>query len=86
MVPRVTAPSCLLRLLAASIALTACDSEPEPQPPTPELPDEPSPVIRNVTSQTAYVGDAACTTCHAAAASAYERHPMARSFHARRAM
>ena len=48
-------------------------------PPSP--PDEPSPSFRNVDGPTAYIGDAACTGCHAAEASAYREHAMARSFH-----
>ena len=35
--------------------------------------DEPSPRFRNVDSPTAYVGDAACATCHAAETSAYRQ-------------
>ncbi len=43
--------------------------------------DELSPLFRNVETSTAYVGDEACATCHADAASAYRSHAMARSFH-----
>ncbi len=45
------------------------------------LPDEPSPLFRNVEAPTAYVGDAGCTSCHAPEASTYAHHAMSRSFH-----
>jgi Tfp pilus assembly protein PilF len=45
------------------------------------LPDEPSPRFRNVETPTSYVGDAACSTCHAREAAAYRQHAMAQSFH-----
>lgn len=44
-------------------------------------PDEPSPTFRNVDGPAAYVGDAACASCHAREATAYARHAMAKSFH-----
>ncbi len=47
----------------------------------PDLPDEPSPVFRNVSAPTDYVGDAACESCHSAEAAAYDQHAMSRSFH-----
>ncbi len=80
---------CCSLLLGATLALSGCDraSEP-PAPATPSeesaasaLPDEPSPVFRNVEQPTAYVGDKACSSCHAAEASTYHQHAMAQSFH-----
>jgi hypothetical protein len=65
---------------AATAALVACDRGSRTQVP-PELPDEPSPVFRNVSAQTDYVGDATCESCHRAEAAAYAQHAMSRSFH-----
>jgi Tfp pilus assembly protein PilF len=66
--------------VAAIIALLGCERAPKSQPVV-SLPDEPSPHFRNVETPTAYVGDSACTTCHAREASTYRQHPMAQSFH-----
>lgn len=46
-----------------------------------EVADGASPRFRNVESPTAYVGDAACASCHVAEARAYGQHAMAQSFH-----
>jgi Flp pilus assembly protein TadD len=68
------------RVLWLCIAIGACERSSQPEAPPP-LPDEPSPAFRNVDTPTAYVGDAACNSCHAAEAEAYREHAMARSFH-----
>ena len=47
----------------------------------PEPPDEPSARFRNVDTPTAYVGDAACASCHARETAVYRTHAMAQSFH-----
>jgi tetratricopeptide (TPR) repeat protein len=62
------------------VLVLGCDGASAPGT-TASLPDEPSPPFRNVETVTAYVGDEACTTCHEEAASAYQAHAMARSFH-----
>lgn len=77
--------------LGALITTTACDrttgradgvhAGEAPASPAPEPPDEPSPRFRNVDAPTAYVGDAACTSCHARETSVYRTHAMAQSFH-----
>lgn len=66
--------------LVTLLALLACARGAD-APPAEER-DEPSPVFRNVATTTAYVGDSACTSCHATQASAYAKHAMSRSFHA----
>ncbi len=43
--------------------------------------DGPSPRFRNVDALTAYVGDAACASCHVQETAAYGTHAMAQSFH-----
>src|SRR6266536_5385992 len=63
-------------LCAAALSLAACGGEGRHAPPEP-----PSPTFRNIATPTAYVGDAACTGCHANATAAYRQHPMAQSFH-----
>jgi predicted CXXCH cytochrome family protein len=71
----------LLRLfLSTVVVLAGCDRADESRTPNNQA-DEPSPLFRNVATPTSYVGDAACTTCHADAASAYRLHAMASSFH-----
>ncbi|HVE77422.1 MAG TPA: tetratricopeptide repeat protein [Gemmatimonadaceae bacterium] len=67
-------------LLLAAVALPGCDRGSSRRAAA-TLPDEPSPPFRNVEAPTEYVGDAACTTCHAPEAEAYQQHAMARSFH-----
>ena len=90
--PHSRIPAHLALVLSAIVALWGCDRAPESPatvapPGAPSAlqadspPDEPSPRFRNVDSLTSYVGDAACSTCHAAEASAYRQHAMARSFH-----
>src|SRR6478672_10351531 len=78
-------------VLGGLIATSACDRGSDgrdsarttdgPASPTPEPPDEPSPRFRNVDTPTAYVGDAACASCHARETSVYRTHAMAQSFH-----
>lgn len=82
---------CLSMALGTMIATSACDrgvDKPDsvrttdgPALPAPEPPDEPSPRFRNVDTPTAYVGDAACASCHARETSVYRTHAMAQSFH-----
>jgi len=68
-------------LLCSAVALSlGCETTPTPTTSAP-LPDEPTARYRNIETATAYVGDAACTPCHEEAASAYQAHAMARSFH-----
>ncbi|HET7188947.1 MAG TPA: tetratricopeptide repeat protein [Gemmatimonadaceae bacterium] len=76
--------------LAVMIATSGCDRGSDrtdsthaiEAPPSPaEPPDEPSPRFRNVDAAAAYVGDAACTSCHARETSVYRTHAMAQSFH-----
>lgn len=62
------------------VLVLGCDGASTPET-SAALPEEPSPPYRNIETPTAYVGDEACTRCHAEAASAYRRHGMARSFH-----
>ena len=62
------------------MVLAGCERA-SPSRTTAELPDEPPPAFRNVDGSTAYVGDSACTACHAAETSAYRQHAMSRSFH-----
>jgi len=45
------------------------------------VPDSVEARFRNVATPTAYVGDSACASCHAAAAASYAKHSMAKSFH-----
>ena len=70
----------LLVFLWTVVALPGCDRPSDSQK-TVSLPDEPSPPFRNVQSPTSYVGDVACSTCHASEAVAYRQHAMAQSFH-----
>lgn len=77
--------------LGAMIVTSACDrgaDRPDrvhvneaPAASAQEPPDEPSPRFRNVAAVTAYVGDAACVSCHARETAVYRTHAMARSFH-----
>ena len=67
-------------VLGAVVALVGCDRSSSPRATTTRT-DDPSPRFRNVDSPTAYVGDAACATCHAAETSAYRQHAMSQSFH-----
>lgn len=64
----------------AAAAIAGCDRSSRTDVPA-ELPDEPSPIFRNVEAPTAYVGDVACSSCHATEAAAYRQHAMSRSFH-----
>jgi Tfp pilus assembly protein PilF len=68
-----------LRLLSAIMVLAGCERS-SPSRATASAPDEPSPAFRNVAATVAYVGDAACASCHAREASAYGQHAMAQSF------
>ncbi|MEO6529222.1 MAG: cytochrome c3 family protein [Gemmatimonadaceae bacterium] len=73
-------------VLIGAAATLGCDRESSPAnsptpPPVAELPDAASPHFRNVDLPTSYVGDAACSSCHAAQASAYRQNAMAQSFH-----
>jgi tetratricopeptide (TPR) repeat protein len=70
---------CLL-LLSAVVALAGCERSSSSRT-TASVPDEPSPVFRNVAATVSYVGDAACTSCHTNEASAYRQHAMSQSFH-----
>ena len=66
----------------AVLSVAACGGEGrQPSHAVAPPPEPPSPTFRNVATPTAYVGDAACTACHASAAAAYRQHPMAQSFH-----
>ena len=78
---RTLRPSLLLALLVpVIIAVHGCDRSPEV--PARVIPaEEPSPLFRNVSTPTAYLGDSACASCHAAETSAYRQHAMAKSFH-----
>ena len=74
--------------LGAMLATSACDrgsdrsdSTRVGEAPTASAPEEPSPRFRNVDAPTAYVGDAACVSCHARETSVYRTHAMAQSFH-----
>jgi tetratricopeptide (TPR) repeat protein len=60
--------------------LAGCDRASTPASSN-ELRDEPAPAFRNVANATEYVGDSACTACHAAETRAYRQHAMSRSFH-----
>jgi Tfp pilus assembly protein PilF len=80
----------LLALFAACVALAGCDRSSGAQAdeasrtmpaPAPQPPDEPSPHFRNVDASVAYVGDAACASCHASETASYGQHAMAQSFH-----
>ena len=79
-------------LVSATVVLAGCDRTPEQgsaarpdeasvTPAPPALPEEPSPHFTNVDTPTRYVGDAACSSCHAREASTYRQHAMSRSFH-----
>ena len=68
-----------LAALTFALPLAGCDRDARPR--APELSEEPSPVFRNVSSPTAYVGDDACVSCHTAQASTYRQHSMSKSFH-----
>jgi Tfp pilus assembly protein PilF len=67
-------------LLSAVMALAGCDRASPPHA-TESVPDESSPVFRNVAATVSYVGDAACSSCHASEASVYHQHAMSQSFH-----
>lgn len=73
-----TRPLLLATLL--TLPIIGCDREASPRRAA-ELPDEPSPVFRNVATPTAYVGDESCVSCHTEQARAYRQHSMATSFH-----
>jgi tetratricopeptide (TPR) repeat protein len=69
--------------LCLTLALAGCQrggSDAAPASST-SLRDEPSPPFRNVSAPTSYVGDSACSACHAKEASAYRQHAMSQSFH-----
>lgn len=70
-----------LLVLAPIVLLLGCQRTPAPDRQIAALPEEPSPLFRNIDAPTDYVGDEACTTCHDEAASAYQVHAMARTFH-----
>ncbi len=76
---RVTYARSLLVIWTAMF-LVACERTSTTRAPA-ALPEEPSLLFRNVEMPTAYVGDDACTNCHESAASAYQAHAMAKSFH-----
>ena len=78
---RTLRPSLLFALLVPVIvALHGCDRSPNvPAGVAPA--EEPSPLFRNVSTPTAYLGDSECASCHAAETSAYRQHAMAKSFH-----
>lgn len=80
---RVAPPMTRFSFLAAltlALPLTGCDRDAQP-PRAPELPEEPSPLFRNVSASTSYVGDDACVSCHTEQASTYRQHSMSKSFH-----
>ena len=69
------------RVIVASIlGVSACD-RPERAPAPGAEGEILSPAFRNVTAQTAYVGDKACEACHATETATYRRHAMSSSFH-----
>lgn len=68
-------------LVALTLLVLGCDRAVEEGRRVGELPDEASPVFRNVATKTEYVGDATCATCHAAQQTTYGQHSMSRSFH-----
>ena len=71
-----------LRLvLSALVALAACDQRSPRTQSAAQLPDEPSPLFRNVSAPTAYVGDSACVTFHEPQTAAYRQHAMSQTFH-----
>ena len=86
--PPARRPSLLLLVMAV---LSACDRTPDAQSSTVRddvpvslaaaIPEAPSPRFHNVSTPTAYVGDATCVSCHAREASTYRQHAMAQSFH-----
>jgi hypothetical protein len=68
-------------VIASVLALNGCDrATPESNRTLEEVAS--SPLFRNVAESTAYVGDQACSTCHASEAATYQRHAMSTSFHA----
>jgi tetratricopeptide (TPR) repeat protein len=77
----VALPGCERSRSAQTTDSQATDSQTTASQSTASLPDEPSPPFRNVETHTSYVGDAACSTCHAREASAYRQHAMAQTFH-----
>ena len=73
--------------LLSVLTFAACDGAPgdtrvavADAPPV-MVPDSVEARFRNVATPTAYVGDSACASCHAAAAASYAKHSMAKSFH-----
>lgn len=70
----------LFAALTFALPLAGCDRDAR-LPRAPELPEEPSPVFRNVSSPTSYVGEDACVSCHTEQATTYRQHSMSRSFH-----
>ncbi|MGH7539547.1 MAG: hypothetical protein ACRELC_00960, partial [Gemmatimonadota bacterium] len=80
----------VLLLLSTTVLLLGCERAPAPDATEPapggaapppgagaSRPQERALRYRNVAAETDYVGDAACTTCHEEAASAYQAHGMA---------
>ncbi len=76
-------------VLLSVVTFAACDGAPvatremaaDADVPVVMVPDSIEARFRNVASTTAYVGDSACASCHAAAAASYAKHSMAKSFH-----
>lgn len=66
--------------LLGAIGALACAGE-RVVPRADSVATTPGPAFQNVSSTTAYVGDDACTSCHAAQAAAYDSTDMSRSFH-----
>ena len=67
--------------LTALLALSACDPNGDSSAVAESEDRTPSPLFRNVADSIAYVGDAACVSCHADETGAYRERPMASSFH-----
>lgn len=70
----------LTQFVLIALATSACGKE-RATPPSVIEHDEPSPVFRNVSNATAYVGDSACIACHQKESSSYASNSMAQSFH-----
>lgn len=72
----------VVSMLAIALPILGCDRQGTPPPQRAiERPDEPSPLFRNVATETGYAGDDSCVNCHAPQAAAYRQHSMSKSFH-----
>lgn len=72
----------MVSMITIALPILGCDRGGTPSPQRAmELPDEPPPLFRNVATETEYVGDDSCVTCHGPQAAAYRQHSMSKSFH-----